>query len=470
MIFNPQNITKNEGSFVFSGNLQATASPCLNKPIFCEFWKNFSFQFSTLTVSDADSDEYIFSVGEVERLSLDGHEYSINIRPHGICIYAKTEKDLINGYMTLLDRFKAVDIGEKTEVEVECCQIRDSAVIKNRMIHYCIFAETKLWEIQRFIRLCGALKYTHIVMEFWGMLKFDCLKELSWSHAFEKEQIRTIIKEANELGLEIIPMFNHWGHAPAGRVMHGKHVVLDQNPSLQGYFTEDGWCWDISKPKVKDLLREIRKELVELCGEGGYFHIGCDEAYNFEFSQENMQFLADFINEINEEMTDLGRRILVWGDMFLYRYEHYNPKSRYTCNTPTVEVEKFFLSALDKRIIIADWQYRALEAPVETCAVFQNAGFDCILCPWDEGRERIDAALTTIKDSALMGYMHTTWHTLSTGMPYVTLMGVGGFENIESYGIVAVRPHTAALLRKVMPVNGDYEKAGWAKFDVGVRW
>ena len=69
-----------------------------------------------------------------------------------------------------------------------------------------------------------------------------------------------------------------------------------------------------------------------------------------------------------------------------------------------------------------------------------------------------------------MGYMHTTWHTLSTGMPYVTLMGVGGFENIESYGIVAVRPHTAALLRKVMPVNGDYEKAGWAKFDVGVRW
>ena len=69
-----------------------------------------------------------------------------------------------------------------------------------------------------------------------------------------------------------------------------------------------------------------------------------------------------------------------------------------------------------------------------------------------------------------MGYMHTTWHTLSRGMPYVTYMGVGGFENIKDYKGVSVRPHTAALLRKVMPINGDYAKAGWAKFDIGVKW
>lgn len=467
MIFNPKNITKIEGSFVFSGDVQATASPCLDKPVFFELWRNFSFQCSTLAVSH--SEEYIFSIGNAKRLPLDGEEYSINIEPCGIFIYAKTEKDLINGFMTLLDRLRAIDVDDNMAIAADCCQIRESAEIKNRMIHYCVFAETELWEVQRFVRLCGALKYTHIVMEFWGMLKYDCLKELSWPHGFEKEEIRPIIKEANDLGLEVIPMFNHWGHAPAARVMHGKHVVLDQNPSLQSYFTEDGWCWDISKPKVKELLRRIRLELIELCGDGGYFHIGCDEAYNFEFSTENMQFLADFINEVNAEMRALGRRIFVWGDMFLYYYDHYNPKNRYTCNAPSVEVEKFFLSALDKSIIIADWQYRASEAPVETSAVFQNAGFDTILCPWDEGRERIDAPLATIKERSLMGYMHTTWHTLSSGMPYVTLMGVGGFENIKGYKFVAVRPHTAALLRKVMPINGEYERAGWAKFDIGVR-
>ena len=468
MIFNPKNITRSDGSFVFSGSVEAVASPALDKPVFRDFWNNFSFKCSELTLSP--SEEYIFSIGNAKKLPLDGHEYSINIEPSGIVVYAKSEKDLIRGFMTLLDRFKAIDTDGGAAIAAECCQIKDSAEIQNRMIHYCVFAETKLWEIRRFIRLCGALKYTHIVMEFWGMLKYDCMKELSWPHGFEKEEIKPIIKEAHDLGLEVIPMFNHWGHAPAARVMHGKHVVLDQNPSLQSYFTEDGWCWDITKPKVRDLLRKVRKELIELCGNGSYFHIGCDEAYNFEFTDENIKILADFINEVHGELTAIGRRIFVWGDMFLYRYENYNPKNKYTCNAPSVEVAEFFLKSLNKNIIIADWQYRALEAPVETCAVFQDAGFECILCPWDEGRERIDAALATIKNQSLMGYMHTTWHTLSSGMPYVTLMGVGGFESIEGYRFVSVRPHTAALLRKVMPINGDYEKAGFAKFDIGVKW
>ena len=43
----------------------------------------------------------------------------------------------------------------------------------------------------------------------WGMLNFDCMKELSWPHGFTKEQIRPLLAEAHDLGMEIIPMFNH---------------------------------------------------------------------------------------------------------------------------------------------------------------------------------------------------------------------------------------------------------------------
>ena len=468
MIFHPQNLLKTEGSFILSKNVTASAHACLCKPIFKELWHNFTFQSSALSISE--SDELVFLIGSAEKLALDEYAYSINVTPKGICICGKDEKSLVQGFISLLDRFKAIDVGEETAVETECCQIKDMPLIQNRMIHFCIFAETKLYEIQRFIRLCGALKYTHIVLEFWGMLKYDCMKELSWSHGFAKEQIRPIVKEANDLGIEIVPMFNHWGHATAGRVMHGKHVVLDQNPALQTYFSEDGWCWDIRKPKVRALLRQIRNELIELCGEGKYFHIGCDEAYNFEFTEENTDALCGFINEISDEMTALGRRIFVWGDMMLYRYGYYNPKNRYTCNAPSPEIENYFLTHLKKDVIIADWQYHSTEAPIETCSVFQKAGFDCILCPWDEGRSQTDAALATVKDQSLMGYMHTTWHTLSSGMPYVTLMGVGGFEDIKTYKNASARPHTAALLRKVMPINGDYAKAGWAEFEIGFRW
>ena len=468
MIFQPQHIKKMEGAFLFSDHVCAAAHPCLNKPIFKEFWKNFTYGFTDLTILECS--EYTFSLGNAKKPLLDGNAYAISIEPVGVCIRAESETSLIQGFMTLIDRLVAIDRDDKTVIEAQCCQIKERASLSKRMVHFCIFPETDLWELRRFIRFCGALKYTHAVLEFWGMLKFDCMKELSWAHGFTKEQIRPIIREANDLGLEIIPMFNHWGHASACRVMHGKHVVLDQNPSLQTYFSEDGWCWDIRKPKVKALLCEIRNELIELCGDGSYFHIGCDEAYHFDFTDENKKMLLDFLNEISDELNAKNRRAIAWGDMFLYYYPHYNPKNRYTCNAPTPEIEQYFLNGLSKEIVIADWQYNAPQAPIETTSVFKKAGFDCLVCPWDIGELHLQSALATAKSEALMGFLHTTWHTLSAGMPCVAKIAADGFAYADEYHGEDLRTKSAALLRKVMPIGGDYRKAGWSKYEIGCKW
>lgn len=468
MIFHPQNTIKTQGKYTFNGTVSAIVNPCLNKAIIKEFWHNFTFQSSTLDVKETQ--DYVFSIGNTKPLSLDGCDYSININADGICVFAETEKNLICGFMTLIDSFRAVDVNETLFIETDYCQIRDSRLIENRMVHYCVFPETELWELQRFIRFCGALKYTHVVVEFWGMLKYDCMQELSWSHGFTKEQVRPIIQEANDLGVEIIPMFNHWGHASSGRVLHGKHVVLDQNPTLQTYFTEDGWCWDIKKPKVRALMRSIRLELIELCGKGKYFHIGCDEAYNFEFTKENMDFITDYINEISNEMYSIGRKIITWGDMFLYKYPHFNQKNGYTCLAPTADASKYMISRLDKKIMVADWQYDCAEAPVETVSLFQQAGLDTLLCPWGCGKAQTNSVLSTIKTQKVNGVLHTTWHTLSTGMHFVTMTAIDCFEDIDNLDNKNLRTMTASLLRKVMPICGDYEKAGWSKFQISSLW
>ena len=370
--------------------------------------------------------------------------------------------------MTLLDRFKTVEVGGVMQLEAECSQIRERASIQCRMVHVCVFPETELWELQRFMRFCAALKYTHIVLEFWGTLKYDCLKELSWDSGFDKAQIRPIISEARALGLEIVPMFNHWGHASASRAMHGKHVVLDQAPSLQTYFSEDGWCWDIGKAKVKSLLRQVRNELIELCGDGSYFHIGCDEAYGFEFTRENMDFVCDFLNSISDEMNECGRRVIVWGDMFLYSHKHYS--NTYVCNAPTPEAEQYLLCRLDKRITIADWQYDVAHSPVETSLVFKEAGFDCFLCPWDKGVAQLDSCVDTVRKESLCGVIHTTWHTLSSGLPFVLLCAVKSFDDGKSMPYLAAYGKSAALMRRVMPSCGDYKKAGWSKIQVSSKW
>lgn len=502
MIFNPNSLVQRKGSYRLAKYVSAVAHPCMNKAVLAEFWYNFTFQASNLCIAD-ETNEFRFSVGEAEALPLNGADYSINVTPTGVCVFAANRENLLRGFMTLLDRIKATetneaaaaeaadvneaaaaeaedvneaaaaqaeDVNEAAAAEIECCQITDKPLISKRMVHFCVFPETELWELHRFLRACGALKYTHVILEFWGMLRFDCLKELSWPHAFSKEQIRPLLREANDLGLEIIPAFNHWGHASASRSIHGKHVVLDQNPSLQPYFSETGWCWTIEKPRTKALLRKIREELCDLCGTGQYFMLGCDEADGFEFSKENMDLLCRYLNETTEDLERFGRRPILWGDMLLFKKDGYHPKNHYCCNAPSREAAQYMLDRLPRSIVIGDWQYTSPCAPVETALTFKQAGFDCLLCPWDRGKKELIAPLDTIKAHKLSGFILTTWHTLSTGILYVTMAARGGFEDIDDYSPPLARHHTAMLMRKVMPAAGCYERAGWSKRQVGFLW
>ena len=81
------------------------------------------------------------------------------------------------------------------------------------------------------------------------------------------------------------------------------------------------------------------------------------------------------------------------------------------------------------------------------------------------------AVLNTVKDQSLAGYLHTTWHTLSKGMPYVLRAAVGEADSIDGTPVAhADSGNSAALYRKVMPINGDYRKAGWGKKQIGCRW
>ena len=460
MIFHPQNAFKKDGSYILPKNVIATAAPCLNKDIIKEFWFLYSCRASNLEINETDG--FVFKIGEAKTLSLDGMEYAINVEKTGIALNAKDEKSLLCGFMTLLDHLKATDERGELEMKAECVEIKESALIKNRMIHFCLFPENELWELRKFLRLCAALKFTHVIIEFWGTLKFDCMTELGWKNAYAKDEVRPIINEARELGLEIIPMFNHWGHAAFSRGMYGKHVVLDQNMSLVTYFSENGWRWAIEKEKVRSLLRAARRELIELCGEGSYFHIGCDEADGFTYSKNELDFICDFINETADELKKIGRRAIAWGDMFLHKHNSYKAENRYICHAPTMETEEYMLERLDKSIIIADWQYDATISPVETAVTLKNAGFDVLLCPWDEDIKVIDACLDTVKSENLYGFIHTTWHTLSSGMWLIPLLSLGSFANSAPRS--AYSPSLAAyVLRRTFDTNGDYEKGGWSK-------
>ncbi len=466
MIFSHPNIIKKSGKFTFSGNVNAKASKIFDKDILKDFWHGFTFKSSKIEFSITDS--LIFKLGNVPTPELAGASYAINVTKDGITIVGENEKSLVNGYVTMLEFIKMSDCGQ--DLEIDCFELRESPLIEHRMVHYCVFAQTKLWEIERFIKLCGALKISHIVIEFWGMLKYDYLKELAWAHAFSKDEIKPLIKMANDLGIEIIPMLNHWGHASSCRMIHGKHVVLNQNPTLQYFFNESGWCWNITNPKTKDLLRLMRQELIELCGDGEYFHVGCDEAYGFDFSKESMDNICDYLNKITGELISIGRRPIMWGDMLLYKHDEYMEDTVYYTSCPSLECEEYMISKLDKHIVMADWQYEVKKAPVETALSLTKAGFDTLLSPYDMGNA-LAVCAKTVREQKLFGLMHTTWHTLSMGMSHVARAAVHAWEDTPDQGIhfwSLLRTKLAALLRRAYFTDGDYEKSGWADYEINV--
>lgn len=464
MLFSHNNSQRTTGVFRFSGDVTAKAHPACTEPVLSEFWHGFTYRTSNLTVVPCE--DLIFQIGQVKAPCLDGNAYAISISESGVCVRAAGKKELLWGYLTLLD---SIEMDNDGALYLTCGEMKESPSVKRRMVHFCVFHETELWEFHKFVRLCGALKYTHLLIEFWGMYKFDCLDALSWENGFTKEQLKPIIDEAHALGMEIVPFFNHWGHATGSRAIHGKHVVLDQAPWLQSLYTDEGWCWNYKNSSTLDLLKQVRHELIELCGPGEYFHIGCDEAHSFDFSDENMRSIIHYLNSVSEELAACGRKTIVWGDMFLTKRSEYTSENFYYMNAPSIEKADYMLSILNPQIIIADWQYDAKTAPVETALTISAAGHAVMLCTWDRGDAVGDACISTIRNNNLYGLIHTTWHTLTDGMSQVSRMAALCWQS-EKQSEYAWQYHfaTAAMMRKISFVNGDYRTAGWGYYDVGV--
>ncbi len=452
-----------EKFFLFGKTVTAFAHPALQKAVLKELWHSFCCGAGEIRIRETE--DPVFRIGAPEKAAPSG-ESLFCVEENGVILSAGSEKELVRLFLDLLTRIKVLETAPgREEFALPLCDGHPAPAIARRMIHFCVFPETTLFEFRRFVRFCGVLGYTHFIPEFWGSLRFDALKELAWPSAFSKEEVAPILTEARDLGMEIVPMFNHWGHASASRVRHGKHVVLDQDLRYQPYFSADGWTWNIEKREVRDLLGAVRRELHELCGPGEFFHLGCDEAYNFPVTAENAGTVTGYLNGIAEELGGLGRRPIVWGDMFVSKRADFDPENRYTASARDPAAERALLSGLSKRVILADWQYRVRRAPVETALIFKKAGFDVILCPWDltPGCDSVTPCAETVKNEALFGLMHTTWHTLSRGMP-VVLRASRLCLGAPLPPVAA--PVAADLLRKSLFPGGSFEKAGFAASDL----
>ena len=451
------------GEYRFCGRICAEVGEELAGGIFTELFESFCFTCATLDKRIVDG--HIFRVGGVALPEVGEYEFAIRISGGGVAVVGRDRRGLLHGYYTLLEMIRPISLDEgMEEFALSACEIYDAPDLEIRAAHFCLFPENKLYELERFIRVCAILKCTHISLEFWGTLKFDCLAELGWADAHGKDEIRELIGLARELGVEVIPTFNHWGHATQSRGRLGKHTVIDQNPRLATMFNRTGWVWEIGQDRVRALHREIRRELIELCGEGDFFHIECDEAYEAEGVEGLCEF-TDYLGEVCAELKALGRRPMMWADMLLLR-ERFPRDVRYSCNLRCTEAEDVMLAGVPREVIAVDWQYEVTEHPFKTSEHLKALGFEVMTAPYDRSYANPAAAVRTATELGLKGVMHTTWHTMHRGMRHLhlTLRRAWNKDFVWCDGEMM---YVSALVGKAFPSGGDYARSGWSERQIG---
>lgn len=393
------------------------------------------------------------------------NDYDLTVNENGAEIRFGDYAGLFHGMSGFLQLIRPDDTEEELRYYVRGCTVSDEPAVRFRAAHLCVFHQTTLDFLKKSVMLCGMMKYSHVVLEFWGMYRYRCCPNLSWKEAYTENDIRPIVRIANAMGMEVIPMLNHLGHASGARVCYGKHVALDNDLAMAAYFEDDGWSWCTSNPKTLSLLAACRRELIDLCGEGKYFHIGFDEAYHFGKCDRCRKtdprvLMKEHLKRTTEDLLSLGRRPIMWADMMLSA-EKYDPKKYFFTGT----VGKEFLEDLPKEIIMADWQYVCKDEEFKTSIDLAEMGFDVVTCPWDSA-ENVRSAAKTVRNHNLFGMIETTWHTLPDIMWLIPLSADelwGNPPKTEKFEVdSAYAPLCAAYnIRRCVPSDGNYERAGY---------
>ena len=425
-------------------------------------WHRFCCDASDLACIPG-GEGFCFTVGETCTALSDGDRYAICADASGVAVTAADEASLLYGIETLVQLICPDDLTEGWEAfYISSAEVHDAPATPFRAVHFCLFPDTKLYNIEKAINLAGFFKMTHVILEFWGTFPYACEPALAWKdRSFSRSELKSLVDLARSWGMEVIPMSNQFGHATQSRGGYGRHVLLNRNPRLSRLFEPDGWTWCLSNPDTYKLLAEMRAELIDFCGPGGYFHLGFDEAYSYATCDRCRkrvphELLAEFLNRLTEDVCGTGRRPIVWHDQFLRRSDFgEGPIVANGDNRNTAAA----LDLLDRRIIMADWQYDYRDGFNVTTSVLMNKGFDTVVCPWDN-RENIRSLAADAKKLGAYGIILTTWDHLPAWLRDASFAaGCVWGEGEEN------PPHSstesACLLRRLYDADGSFEKSGW---------
>ncbi len=174
-------------------------------------------------------------------------------------------------------------------------------------------------------------------------LRFTSVPHLiTHKNAFTPEQLHGLAEYGKSHGVDLIPELESFGHTGFITRSSAYAHLLDSDAQASSEFSGIIPV----HPETSQIFRELYSEVAAVFP-STYLHGGCDEVNwgGSELSRKALetktrtQIWAEYLNSLDQIAASNGRQFIVWGDM-------------------VVRKEPEILNALNKTIIIMDWNYR----------------------------------------------------------------------------------------------------------------
>jgi hexosaminidase len=231
----------------------------------------------------------------------------------------------------------------------------------------------------------------------------------SWG-ALTASEIRRLDARCRELGIDLIPNQNSFGHLRYF-LADPRLKPLAEIPGSYEAETRDFLRRPTTlaprHPGTLPFLRGLYDELLPNFS-SRFFNVGCDETWDLGKGQSKRacaqrgkgQVYLDFLKQIHREVAVRNRTMMFWGDIIL----------KYPA----------LIRQLPKNVVALNWGYEANHPFAKEAAQFAQAGIPFYVCPgtstWQTLIGKHDNALANLKAAARIGkkfgaagYLNTDW-------------------------------------------------------------
>lgn len=250
--------------------------------------------------------------------------------------------------------------------------------------------------------------------------------------SYSSEQMRDVVAHAKQRGVEVIPCVSCLGHAEQFLQYPALRDLAEIQDGSTGRFGGDAkltFC--PANVRTRTFITQYLRELCEIFP-SQYLHLGFDEVFDFaccpacktqNFDQEQQQFLEYLLFCHALVTTDLGRRMMMWDDMF--------------------EFYPDILVRTPRDIIMVYWQYQQDVQQGEghflnliksdVLSLYDQLGFEYLIAPGDLSASNIRTFTDYADQHHPLGGLLTMWEK-STSFLYRTYPTIAYAGHLWSSG------------------------------------